>query len=226
MYGQHCLSQGANCSRYWTGARANLSFMNFQRDGAKSHAKMRSIFRLRIGIGCGNGHGVGFGVFGLLPCPEGEGAQLCEIGLITLEGRGQRQVRFLNDVVAAGHVVGLVDGGGDDIVARKSAEAELERRRLIVGETEAVADAGALNGMVDELNAPIVGWIGHRDNACSHLQRLDDLASIGFHAVEFAGVLVEKEKKYQRAKNISVDGPARQTKRSKHQQSEDGSNES
>src|SRR6266851_9300174 len=26
MYGQHCLSQKANCSRYWTGARANLSF--------------------------------------------------------------------------------------------------------------------------------------------------------------------------------------------------------
>src|SRR6266849_1584585 len=25
MYGQHCLSQKANCSRYWTGARANLS---------------------------------------------------------------------------------------------------------------------------------------------------------------------------------------------------------
>src|SRR6266853_57554 len=25
MYGQHCLSQKANCSRNWTGARANLS---------------------------------------------------------------------------------------------------------------------------------------------------------------------------------------------------------
>src|ERR1700719_2732297 len=26
MYRQHCLSQKANCSRYWTGARAILSF--------------------------------------------------------------------------------------------------------------------------------------------------------------------------------------------------------
>src|SRR6266446_10985833 len=57
MYGQHCLSQKANCSRYWTGARANLSSRIFLAEsGARACATRRLIF-LRIRIGGGNGHG-------------------------------------------------------------------------------------------------------------------------------------------------------------------------
>src|SRR6267154_3413031 len=90
MYGQHCLSQKVNCSRYWTGARANLSSRIFLAEsGARACATRRLIF-LRIRIGGGNGHGVGFGVFGLLPCPKWQGAELREIALVALIDCGQR----------------------------------------------------------------------------------------------------------------------------------------
>src|SRR5712672_608569 len=90
MYGQHCLSQKANCSRYWTGARANLSCRVFWRNLAQgSRAAMLLIF-VRIRIQGGNRHGVGFGVFGLLPRPEWQGAELREIALVALVDCGQR----------------------------------------------------------------------------------------------------------------------------------------
>src|SRR6266851_4558878 len=91
MYRQHCLSQKANCSRYWAGARANLSFRVFlSESGARSlRGAMRLIF-LRLRIGGGNGHGVGFRVFGLLPYPERQSTEPREIGVVALVDRGQR----------------------------------------------------------------------------------------------------------------------------------------
>src|SRR5579859_6378542 len=79
-----------------------------------------------------------FGVFCPLPLLEGQGTELGEVRVIALVNRDKRQVGLADEVVAAGHVVGLIHGRRDNGVAGKGAHAKLARGRLIVGITETV----------------------------------------------------------------------------------------
>jgi len=153
-----------------------------------------------------------FGVFGLLPFAESVGAKTREIRVIALIDRRKRQVVFLDEVIAAGHGLGLVCRVGHKKTARKRADAELERRRFVVREAEAAADAGALDRVVDEFNAPVAWRAGHRDDARAHRELLDNHAGVGFHAIEFAGVLIQKQKKHGTQERRSISRPSRQTK--------------
>src|SRR6478736_7076723 len=133
MYGQHCLSQYANLNRYWTETRANLSFRAFWRHFPTNFsAEFESIFRFWLGISRagfreGRAGGIGFGVFSLLPGPQRHGTQRGEVGLVALVDRGQRQVGFLDDVVAAGHRLRLFRGARDHVTAWESAHPKLLR---------------------------------------------------------------------------------------------------
>src|SRR5438034_9965533 len=54
MYGQHCLSQSANDSTYWTDARANMSFRVLPHSAQKKETMENgSVLGLRNGFGRG-----------------------------------------------------------------------------------------------------------------------------------------------------------------------------
>ena len=86
-------------------------------------------------------------------------------------------------------------------------------------------ESGALDRVVDEFNAPVSRRVGHHDNARARRKPLDNRARFGFHAIEFAGVLIQKQKKRGSQKRSSISRPSRQTKRGKNQQTEDSSHE-
>src|SRR5207253_8786700 len=100
-----------------------------------------------------------------LPFPARKGGEAREVRSVALRARRKWQVVLLDQVLAAGHGLGLVRRVGHEKTIRKRADAKLERRRLVVREAETAADAGALDRVVDEFNAPVYWRVGHRDNA-------------------------------------------------------------
>ena len=87
---------------------------------------------------------------------EGAEAEFGGVVWVALVKLREGRVGVLHFVGAAFHVFGVVFGGGDQGAAlRERADAELLRRRFIVGVGEAAMDAGAVGEVADEGDTPI-----------------------------------------------------------------------
>jgi len=124
--------------------------------------------------------------------PEAEGGGIGGIALVDLlEG----EIFGLDFIFAGFHgfaVIGIKDDHGAAFV---DAQAKLFGGGFVVGEGEAVANAGAVDGMVDERDAPIGGSGDSFQYAGAEGQGAGEPFGVGLEAGDKGGVLVEKNEK-------------------------------
>lgn len=148
------------------------------------------------------------------------------VGGIALVDLLEGEIFGLNFVFAGFHgfaVIGIEDDHGTVFA---DAKAELFGGGFVVGEGEAVADAGAIDGMVDEGGAPITGGGDGFQYARAEGQGAGEFFGVGFEAGDERGVLVEKDEKEECARRESGEMPFLRGERTEEAERVDGGNES
>ena len=163
-------------------------------------------------------------VFGLVPCPERVGAQNSPIGVVALIDGDEGKVGRPDNVIAARHGFGFVRVVGDDAAARKSAHTELAGGWLIIRITEAMADTGAVDGVRDELYAPVVRRGNNRYDTCAGGQVCNEGFRVGFDAGNVGRVLIIPREEDECANSKAGGLPLAQRKEAHDAQAEDGGN--
>src|SRR5690242_14017975 len=155
---------------------------------------------------------------------EGSGAEFGPVGVVALVDGGERRIGGFHDVIAAGHGFGVVGAGADEGIAGSCADAELQGGGFVVGEIEAAADAGAIDGVMNELDAPVAGSVQHGDDAGAVGKRGDEALGIGCEAVEVGGVAVEEDKEHGSANGKSERAGFARLEGSKDAETKNGGN--
>jgi len=97
---------------------------------------------------------------------------------------------------------------------------------FVVRESEAVGDAGAVDGVVDEEGAPTRGGINGFQDAGAKGQGLRDFFGVGFDAGDERGVLIKKNEKEKCDGRKSREMPFFRGERTEETESVDGGDES
>ena len=136
------------------------------------------------------------------------------------------EIFWLDDIFAGFHgfaVIGIEDHYG---AVFSDAEAELFGGGFVVREGKAVADAGAVDGMIDERGAPIAGSRDGFQYARAKRQVAGELFGVGFEAGDEGGVLVEEQEKEEGASRESDEMPLMRSERAEEAERVDGGDES
>ena len=153
---------------------------------------------------------------------QAEGGGVGGIALIDLlEG----EILGLDLVIAGIHgpaVVGIED---DYRAAFVDAEAELFGGGFVIGESEAVADASAVEGMIDERGAPIGRGRDGLQDARAEGQGAGEFFGVGFEAADEGSVLIEEDEEEECAGGKSGEMPFSQGKRAEEAERVDGGDE-
>ena len=153
---------------------------------------------------------------------EAEGGEVGGIALVDLlEG----EIFGLDYIFAGFHGFAIIGIEDDDGAVFVHAEAELFGGGFVVGEREAVADAGAVNGMVDERGAPITGGGDSFQHARAKGQIVGELFGVGFEAGDEGGVLVEEDEKEEGAEGERGEMPFLRGERAEEAEHADGGDE-
>ena len=148
------------------------------------------------------------------------------VGRIALVDLLEREIFRLDNIFAGFHgfaVIGIEDHYG---AVFSDAEAELFGGGFVVGEGEAVADAGAVDGMIDERGAPIAGSGDGFQYARAKRQVVRKFFGVGFEASDEGGVMVEEDKEEKGASRESDEMPLMRGERAEEAERVDGGDES
>src|SRR5208282_5573027 len=153
---------------------------------------------------------------------QAEGGGVGGIALIDLlEG----EIFGLDFVFAGFHGFAVVGIEDRDRAVIMDAEAELFGGGFVGGESEAVADAGAVNGMVDERGAPISRGSDSFQHARAKGQIAGQFLGVGFEAGYKRGVLIEKDENELGKKKTPYEMPSLRSERAEEAERVDGGDE-
>ena len=148
------------------------------------------------------------------------------VGRIALVDLLEREIFGLDNIFAGFHGFAVIGIEDHYAAVFPDAEAELFGGGFVVGEGKAVADAGAVYGMIDERGAPIAGSRDGFQYPCAKRQVPGELFGVGFEAGNKGGVLVEEDKKEKGASRDSDEMPLMRSERAKEAERVDGGDES
>ncbi len=154
--------------------------------------------------------------------PDAEDGGVGGVALINLlEG----EILGLDFVIAGIHgsaVAGIED---DYRAAFVDTEAELIGGGFVIGEGEAVADASAVEGMIDERGAPIRRRRDGLQDARAEGQGAGEFFGVGFEACDEGSVLIEENEEEEGAGGESGEMPFSQGERAEKAERVDGGDE-
>ena len=150
-------------------------------------------------------------------------AEFGPVGSVALVKLFDGEVFAVDFVAAALHVVGVLGGIGDDEGgAFGDADAELAGAWFIVRIDEAVADAGAVGDVGDELDAPVgIGSEGGDDAGLGWDSR-ENFFRAGFELSQGVGVDAEKDEVGRGDGGETGDGPLAQLGAAEDRDAKDG----
>src|ERR1700722_14737133 len=125
-------------------------------------------------------------------------AQARGIVLVALVDLHQRKVGALHHVRTAFHVRGVVCRVRRHGTSRSRANAELARRRLVIGIGKTPSEARAIHEVTNELNPGVVGRADCRDYPRPVRKFRKQFLGVAFHAIERFRILIEKREEHDR----------------------------